>query len=117
MWKRLILCAFTASIVTTAGPSSASAVNDNTRASCLEELGKKKANELRDQCMHVSGATHPPCGTRNTCDSIIEFISDSCRFNYEYNESEKKKDTPEVLAQIEAVRKAAAFCKKYVPSW
>lgn len=46
--------------------------------SCLQSAGAEKANQLVNECLQVSPATHPPCNTQNSCGMIIREIKRSC---------------------------------------
>ena len=46
--------------------------------SCNQELGRKKAAVLVEQCKMVSPATRPPCHAANACELIREEIKRSC---------------------------------------
>jgi hypothetical protein len=60
--------------------------------SCLQGVGAKRANQLVDECMQVSPATHPPCNAQNPCALITDEIRRGC----------------EMLKQ-----NAPAFCNEY----
>lgn len=45
---------------------------------CAQSAGEAKANELVNQCLQVSPATHPPCNAQNSCALIISEIRRSC---------------------------------------
>jgi hypothetical protein len=47
--------------------------------SCAQERGAVKANELVQQCLEVSPATHPPCNIANACSMIEGEIARSCK--------------------------------------
>lgn len=47
--------------------------------SCNQELGRKKAAVLVEQCKMVSPATRPPCHAANACELIREEIKRSCK--------------------------------------
>jgi hypothetical protein len=64
--------ALAAALVATASPGRAA------EQSCLEELGRARADVLVDQCLTVSPATHPPCNSDNPCAMIIEEIARGC---------------------------------------
>jgi hypothetical protein len=51
---------------------------ESDSTSCLQSAGKAKANQLVDECMQVSPATHPPCNAQNSCGLIISEIKRSC---------------------------------------
>lgn len=50
----------------------------NSSASCLQTAGAVKANQLVNECLEVSPATHPPCNAQNSCALIIGEIRRSC---------------------------------------
>jgi hypothetical protein len=47
--------------------------------SCGLERGAVAANELVQQCLEVSPATHPPCNISNACSMIEDEIARSCK--------------------------------------
>ncbi len=46
---------------------------------CVQAVGAQRANQLAQQCLQVSPATHPPCNARNTCKMITNEIKRSCK--------------------------------------
>ena len=48
--------------------------------SCKQELGAAKAQELVEQCINISPATHPPCNIENSCAMIQRGIDHGCNF-------------------------------------
>jgi len=58
------------------GPSSLGAGAKDK--SCLQSVGKQRANQLVKECLKVSPATHPPCNAENSCELIEEEIRRSC---------------------------------------
>jgi hypothetical protein len=46
---------------------------------CTEAVGAQRANQLAQQCLQVSPATHPPCNAQNTCKLITDEIKRSCQ--------------------------------------
>ncbi len=47
--------------------------------SCAQERGAVRANELVQQCLEVSPATHPPCNIQNACSLIEGEITRGCK--------------------------------------
>jgi hypothetical protein len=45
---------------------------------CLQAVGKARADQMVKQCLHVSPATHPPCNSQNSCALITDEIRRSC---------------------------------------
>lgn len=45
---------------------------------CRSEIGEVAAQELVDQCLEVTPATHPPCHVDNPCDLIQDEIARGC---------------------------------------
>lgn len=48
--------------------------------SCVKEAGQKRANLLAIQCRVASGATHPPCHPMNSCQMMVESITQDCAY-------------------------------------
>lgn len=46
--------------------------------SCEVQMGKVAAQKLADQCLQVSGATHPPCNIANSCAMIADEVARNC---------------------------------------
>lgn len=61
-----------------ADPSPAASVSLATIISCEAERGKAAAQKLADQCLQVSGATHPPCNVANSCAMIADEVARNC---------------------------------------
>jgi hypothetical protein len=53
-------------------------MGSNNSDSCLQSAGAVKANQLVNECLEVSPATHPPCNAQNSCALIISEIRRSC---------------------------------------
>jgi hypothetical protein len=47
-------------------------------ATCLQTAGAVKANQMVNECLQVSPATHPPCNAQNACSLIISEIRRGC---------------------------------------
>lgn len=47
---------------------------------CASEIGQASADRLKEACRNVSPATHPPCGTSNSCALIKDEIARGCAF-------------------------------------
>ena len=62
-------------------------------ASCAQSVGQERANQMVQDCLAVSSATHPPCNSQNACSLIVDEIRRGC-------------------SQIEP-RNAPAFCSEY----
>jgi hypothetical protein len=45
---------------------------------CLQAVGKARADQMVKQCLQVSPATHPPCNSQNSCALITDEIRRSC---------------------------------------
>ena len=45
---------------------------------CRAEIGAAKAQQLVDQCVNISPATHPPCNADNPCALIRDEIARGC---------------------------------------
>lgn len=60
-----------------AAPSPAASVS-LTPISCETQRGKAAAQKLADQCIQVSGATHPPCNIANSCAMIADEVARNC---------------------------------------
>lgn len=45
---------------------------------CRAEIGEDAAQELVDQCLEVTPATHPPCNADNACALIQDEIARGC---------------------------------------
>ncbi len=46
--------------------------------SCLDEIGKQKADILVKHCIQISPATHPPCNAANPCSLIRDEVKRGC---------------------------------------
>ncbi len=53
-------------------------IGSGSSISCLQSAGAVKANQLVNECLQVSPATHPPCNAQNSCALIISEIKRSC---------------------------------------
>ncbi|WP_109808533.1 hypothetical protein [Sphingosinithalassobacter portus] len=62
---------------TPAPTHSASSSTDGPLA-CSADIGATKAQQLVDQCINVSPATHPPCNAANSCAMIEAEIARGC---------------------------------------
>jgi hypothetical protein len=62
-------------------------------AACNQSVGQERANQMVQDCLAVSSATHPPCNAQNACSLIVDEIRRGC-------------------SQLES-RNAPAFCGEY----
>jgi Protein of unknown function (DUF3011) len=60
------------------GPGAAYGDSGAQGRTCTEAVGAQRANQLAQQCLQVSPATHPPCNAQNTCKLITDEIKRSC---------------------------------------
>lgn len=70
--------AFNDVTATPAPPPSASPSMSVAAISCEAQLGHAAAQKLADQCLQVSGATHPPCNIANSCAMIADEVARNC---------------------------------------
>jgi hypothetical protein len=61
------------------GPGAAYGDSGAQGRTCTEAVGADRANQLAQQCLQVSPATHPPCNAQNTCKLITDEIKRSCQ--------------------------------------
>jgi hypothetical protein len=61
------------------GPGAAYGDSGVQGRTCTEAVGQQRANQLAQQCIQVSPATHPPCNAQNTCKLMTDEIKRSCQ--------------------------------------